>query len=415
MEPIRIPESPVRSPASAFSRKMAFLSVIGPGVLGLAADNDAGGILSYVVTGATRHLLWFIPALLVMAPVTYFIQELALRVAIATEKPFVTLITQHFGRWPARLNAGVLHALNLLTLTSEFVGMTLSLSWLGIPWRIGLGASLTLVILVTRLRDYRRVERLLLLCAGLTFALVPVCLLLHPSPARLALTFGSLLQPGAQTPFLLLALAGNAVAPWMIYWQQSATWADRTVTLTRGRADIRLGIAVQTIMAILALAIGALAGPGPRPQAVPIIVLTRVAGPAGRLLFAAALFDAGFIAAVTIGLSSSWMIRELITASGIADRQRTPTEGNTGRIHLATLGVSAGLVALPHLASAAVALWAQAASGLLMPVSLYFLVWVAIRNRRMGAMRMHRRRTLLFIIIIAGFAALSLWTVSGAV
>ncbi len=410
VEPIRIPESPVRSPGSAFSRRMAFLAIIGPGVLGLAADNDAGGILSYVVTGATRHLLWFIPALLVMAPVTYFIQELALRVAIATEKPFVALITQHFGRWPARLNASVLHALNLLTLTSEFVGMTLSLSWFGVPWRLGLGVSLTLVVLTTRLQDYHRMERLLLICAGLTFALVPVCLLLDPSPARLVLSLGSI-QPGAQTPFLLLALAGNAVAPWMIYWQQSATWAGATATLARGRADIRLGIAVQTVMATLALAIGALAGPG--AQAVPIAGLTRMAGPAGRLLFAAVLFDAGFIAAVTIGLSSSWMIRELLTSSGISDRQRTPTQGTTGHIHLATLAVSAGLVALPRLPSAGVALWAQAASGLVMPVSLFFLVWVAIRNRRMGAMRMHRRRTLLFIGIIAGFAVLGGWTIGG--
>ena len=85
---------------------------MGPGVLGLAADNDAGGILSYVVTGATHHLLWFIPALLVMAPVTYFIQELALRVAVATKKPFAALITEQFGIWPARINGLCLHGLN---------------------------------------------------------------------------------------------------------------------------------------------------------------------------------------------------------------------------------------------------------------------------------------------------------------
>ncbi len=402
------------SPRPRPPRLIFLIALIGPGVLGLAADNDAGGMLSYVVTGASHHLLWFIPALLVMAPITYFIQELALRVAVATKKPFALLITAEFGCWPARINAICLHGLNLLTLVSEFVGMALALSWFGVPWSVGVLSSFGLVILVTRLKSYRHVERLMLALAGLTLAFIPLCLMLHLNLVRIQAALGSW-HPTGSMPFLLLALAGNAVAPWMIYWQQNATWAGPAQNLSRGRTDIRLGIVVQLVMAVVALFIGALAATPHTGLTIPIANLTRLAGPLGRMLFAVGLFDAGFVAAVTIGLSSSWMIRELLAPTTVRQRPATPTDGLSGWVHAATLALAAALVLLPHLSPAQIALWAQAGSGLFMPVSLFFLAWIAARSRDMGRMRMHLRRTLLFTVIILAFVGLGLWTILGLI
>jgi hypothetical protein len=59
-------------------RGLVAIGALGPGILGLMADNDAGGMTSYLVTGARHQLLLFIPALLVMAVVTLFIQDMAL-------------------------------------------------------------------------------------------------------------------------------------------------------------------------------------------------------------------------------------------------------------------------------------------------------------------------------------------------
>ena len=407
---MRTPDLPPPTPP----RLWPILALMGPGVLGLAADNDAGGVLSYVVTGASRHLLWFIPALLLMAPITYFIQELALRVAVATQKPFAALMTSQFGSLIARTNGIALHGLNLLTLISEFVGMALALSWFGLPWTPGVLCSFGLVILVTRLKNYRQIERLMLAFAGLTFAFIPLGFMLHLNMSRVSLAFGSL-RLGPSTPFLLLALAGNAVAPWMIYWQQNATWAGPPRHLRRGRADIRLGIIVQLLMAVMALLIGALAANKRSSLTIPIANLTHIAGPAGRWLFAIGLFDAGFVAAVTIGLSSSWMIRELMLPSSPTSRLRTPTDGAAGWIHALTLSLAATVVLVPGIDPAKIALWAQAASGLFMPITLFFLAWIALRNRDMGIMRMHRRRTALFGVIILAFVALGVWSIAGMV
>lgn len=410
MQTMRFPDPPPdhgpRPP-----RILILMAVMGPGVLGLAADNDAGGMLSYVVTGASRHLLWFIPALLVMAPITYLIQELALRVAIATRTPFARLISRHFGSKLALANGLVLHSLNLLTLISEFMGMALALSWFGVPWLVGVSLSLLLVLLVTRLKNYVTVERLMLGFSALTFAFIPIALMLNVTVPRIRAALGSV-HMAPSIPFLLLALVGNAVAPWMIYWQQNATWAGQPQTLRRGRADIRLGIAVQMIMAVSALWIGALAAGAHPLTSIPIANITRIAGPVGRLLFSVGLFDAGFLAAVTIGLSSSWMLRELLAPSGPLERPRTPTEGRAGLIHALSLGLAAAIVSIPNLSPAAIALWAQAASGLLMPITLFFLAYLASRTDEMGLMHMHLRRALVFFAVIAGFVGLGIWTIS---
>lgn len=391
---------------------LALIAAVGPGVLGLAADNDAGGLLSYIVTGASRHLIWFVPALLVMAPVTYLIQELALRVAVATRAPFGRLMTEAWGPGMTRLSALVLHALNLLTLVSEFAGMTLALSLVGLPRAAGAALALVLVLAVTRQASYRRVERVLLLVAGLTFALVPIVVLLHPTPVRLdAAFFGG--RSGSDTAFLLLALAGNAVAPWMIYWQQNAAWAGQAGDdLARGRLDIWIGIGVQLIMATAALLIGALAAPRGGGLVVPLARLTALAGPIGRDLFAIALFDAGFVAAATIGLSSAWMLRELSAPGPAGSRLLTPTGGAAGFVHGASLVAAALAVAWPGLSPAAVSLWAQAGSALWMPISLVFLARIARTPGWMGGLRLRGWTFGAIALIVAGFLTLAAWTVA---
>ena len=52
---------------------MIFLSVLGPGIIVMVADNDAGGITTYAATGARfgYGLLWF---LIILGPAAYYVQ-----------------------------------------------------------------------------------------------------------------------------------------------------------------------------------------------------------------------------------------------------------------------------------------------------------------------------------------------------
>ena len=57
---------------------LTFLVVFGPGLIVMEADNDAGAVSTYVQAGAQygTKLLWL---LLLLLPVTYFIQEMVVR------------------------------------------------------------------------------------------------------------------------------------------------------------------------------------------------------------------------------------------------------------------------------------------------------------------------------------------------
>ena len=380
------------------------LLAIGPGVLGLAADNDAGGMLSYAVTGATHHLIWFVVALLMMAPLTYVVQELALRVAFATRKPYGEVIRDRLGtRW-SRLNGAILHALNLVILVTEFLGMAMGENMIGIPWTAAVILSFLIVLAITSWTRYQSVERMLLAISAINLIFIPVALMLHPSPGAWAHALGGGFNPNIG--FLMLSLAGNAMAPWMIYWQQNAVWAGQVRTLKAGRADIIMGVAAQIVMATVVLLIGALTPAyGSRAVTNPIRWIFNSDGHLVGDLFGLGIFNAGFLAACTISLSSAWMLREA-WIPGVRRRHEMPTRGGLFSLHLVTLAVAAMAAITMAVPSGTVALWAQALGALWMPVSLITLGIIAKDRRIMGLMAIRWRRqvgmagiTLLFVVL----------------
>src|SRR5512136_1540857 len=84
-------------------RLMSFLMVFGPGLIVMVADNDAGAVSTYTQAGAQygTHLLWVV---LLLLPVTYFIQEMVVRLGIATGKGHAAMIYQRFGKFWGRFS-----------------------------------------------------------------------------------------------------------------------------------------------------------------------------------------------------------------------------------------------------------------------------------------------------------------------
>ena len=73
-----------------------FLSVLGPGIIVMVADNDAGGISTYAVTGSKygMSLLWMFIFLL---PMAYYVQEMTVRLGAVTKRGHAEAIFEGFG------------------------------------------------------------------------------------------------------------------------------------------------------------------------------------------------------------------------------------------------------------------------------------------------------------------------------
>ena len=73
-----------------------YLLIAGPGLIVMLADNDAGGITTYTVTGAKfgYGLIWF---LLLLLPVAYVVQEMTVRLGAVTKRGHAEAIFDAFG------------------------------------------------------------------------------------------------------------------------------------------------------------------------------------------------------------------------------------------------------------------------------------------------------------------------------
>src|SRR5580704_4242496 len=140
-------------------RLLTFLMVLGPGLIVMVADNDAGAVSTYVQAGAQygTRLLWI---LLLLWPTTYFIQEMVIRLGIATGKGHAAMIYQRFGKWWGVFSLVDLELVNFLTLVTEFAAIDLALTKLGVDPRVGIPFVAVGLFLMAITGSYRRWERI---------------------------------------------------------------------------------------------------------------------------------------------------------------------------------------------------------------------------------------------------------------
>jgi Mn2+/Fe2+ NRAMP family transporter len=379
------------------------LAALGPGILGLVADNDAGGMTSYLVTGGRHQLVLFLAALLVAAAIAVVVQEMALRLALSTRAPFGRVVREHFGAGLAAALALANDGLNVLILATELSGMGMALALTGLTLPEAVLVALALVLAMGSWIRYRALERALLGVAVLNLAFLA---------AVLALPAGHyVVSPWhwggswAGTPLFLLAMLGNGLAPWMVYWQQDAVVARNMQRweLKRGRFDLLAGALAQVTMAGAVLWLGASLAGNPMTLQNPVAWVSREGGRTVGLLFALGLFDAGLLAAATITRSSHWMLR-----GALFGRRDRP-------LGLVVRGIDAGgplaavlLVLLPNWSQGFLALLTQALAGLLMPGTLFCLGLLTNRRDLLGPLANRPWQRALWPVLVGVFGLLAI-------
>ncbi len=370
--------------------------LVGPGVLAMIGDNDAGGVLSYVLTGAQFGIGFFIPFVLLLGPLTYTVQEMVMRLCIVTQQGFTNLISIHFGRFWSRCSLVTLMINNILSLITEFIGMSAGLTILGIPFVYGDIISLTCVVSLAIFGNYWSKERLALFLGSLNIVFLIISIMTHPSLAAIGHAFTHWSVPphaGQLLLWYMIATIGNAFAPWMIFFQGSAV-IDKGMTINEmsfGRLDTAIGSACQVIIAAMIILFGAalnassgnlistLSGP------IQIIhAYSTISGSVIAYLFAFGLFNAGFLAAFTISTSTSWTFATTLGWAKSLNDKLSKAPKFYG-LYIGSVTLAAATVLIPTLPLNLMAIATQFVSAILIVPSLTFLLLLTYNKKIMGS------------------------------
>ncbi|WP_084182640.1 NRAMP family divalent metal transporter [Alicyclobacillus vulcanalis] len=373
-----------------------FWALLGPGFLAALADNDAGGVISYTATGAQFGIGLFVPLVLCLAVLTFTVQEMSMRLSAVTQEGFSRLAHRRYGRFWGIYHVATLAFENLLTLVTEFIGMSAGLGMLGIPMWLSDLLCLGFVISFVVFTGYFTKERIALLIGALNVVFFIVAGMTHPSFAALTRAFTTWPVPPsmhADVIWYVIATVGNAIAPWMIFFQGSGA-IDKGVSareLKLGRIDTAFGCLMQVIVAAAIIVCGAalyghvqdVSNLGPSDL---IRGFNHTVGHLGAALFGIGLFDAGFLAAITVSLSSSWSIAELLGWSkSLNDSVREAPKFYA--IYAGSLVVAAIVILIPHLPLNFISIVTQVIGGVLMTPLLVFLVLMTSDKKLMGSYR----------------------------
>ena len=367
------------------SKLKTLLAIVGPGLIVMVGDNDAGAFATYGQAGQDygTRLLW---TLLLLVPVLYVNQEMVLRLGAVTGVGHARLILERFGKFWGAFSVIDLFILNALTIVTEFIGITLAAGYLGLPKIPAVVLAAGVVIAAAFTGSFRRFERIAVaFCAG-SLLLIPVYLLAHPNAGRMVTGFVVPDLPGgsgqlATVMLLVIGIVGTTVAPWQLFFQQSYV-IDKRITprfMRYERADLWIGIVVvvvggAAIMGATAAAFAGTKGFGNFTDARGLATgLAAEAGKAAGALFAVGLLDASIIGAFAVSLATSYALGDVLGLKHSLHRGVGQAKGFYA-VYGLLIACAAALVLIPGVPLGLLTEGVQVLAGVLLPSASVFLV-----------------------------------------
>ncbi|HEX7660800.1 MAG TPA: NRAMP family divalent metal transporter [Pseudonocardiaceae bacterium] len=363
-------------------RLLTFLAIVGPGLIVMVGDNDAGGIATYAQAGQNYgySLLW---VLLLLIPVLIVNQEMVVRLGAVTGVGHARLINERFGRFWGWFSVGDLFLLNFLTIVTEFIGVSLALSYFGVSKYISVPITGVLLVGITASGSFRRWERAMMAFIAVSLLIIPLLVLTHTEWNAVGYHF---FVPGVQggvssdAVLLIIAIVGTTVAPWQLFFQQSNI-IDKRITprfISYERGDTVMGSIVVVIGAAMLIVIADFAVRG-TPLAGQFTDALGVARALSQhsyalgALFAIVLLDASIIGAAAVTLATSYAFGDMFNMRHSLHRSFKDAKGfyisYTGLV-----AVAAGVVLIPGAPLGLITTAVQALAGLLLPSASAFLL-----------------------------------------
>jgi Mn2+/Fe2+ NRAMP family transporter len=333
------------------------LMVVGPGIITSNVDNDAGGIATYSIAGASfgYSLIWsLIPITLALI----IIQEMSARMGVVTGKGLSDLIRERFG---VKLTFYLLVALiftNFGNTIAEFAGIAASLEifhvskYLSVP----LGAIFVWILVVKG--TYKSVEKVFLVACLFYVTYIISGFLARPDWAAVK---ESIAHPGLQ------------------FYLQAAV-AEKNIRLEDykySRADVISGSFMVNVVALFIIVACAAtifkAGIRIETAQDAAMALAPLAGKYASTLFAFGLLNASLFAASILPLSTAYVVCEGMGWEQGVDKRFSEAPQFYGLYSL-LIFLGAGVVLWPGLPLIPIMFISQVINGVVLPVILIFML-----------------------------------------
>jgi NRAMP (natural resistance-associated macrophage protein)-like metal ion transporter len=388
-------------------RLLIFLAVLGPGIITMVADNDAGGISTYAQTGAKTgfNLLW---AFIILVPMAYYVQEMTVRLGAVTKRGHAEAIFDGFGPFWGWFSIFDLALINWLTLVTEYIGMTQAMKLFNIPAPVTFFGVTALLFGIVVSGKYWTFEKITLVFCLFNLVYIPAAIWamktgnVNEGWAAVGRGFFAPHFPGGLTVeliTLIMANIGTTITPWQIFFQQSAV-VDKGMDVRdvkMGKLDTLAGSFLTCVVAVFIIV--ATAGvfyyhPGGQivvesaaetAAQMPHVMPQHQWGYWARGLFAIGLFDAGLLGALCISLATSWALGEVF--GWAHSLNKSVREAPWFYVAYVVMLLSAGVVSLIATTKVqdVVTIFVQVVAVTLLPAALFFLILILNDKQVMGA------------------------------
>ena len=365
---------------SPFWRKfVTFMMVFGPGIIVMEADNDAGAVSTYTQAGAIygMNLLWILVLLL---PVTYFCQEMVVRLGIATGKGHASMIYKRFGKWWGRFSLFDLELVNFFTLVTEFAAISLAFSKMGVSPYISVPVGAVSLIFLVASGNYLRWERIVVFLCLLDIVWIYLMFRAQPNGVEVVQNFVPNIPHGGITSdliFMIIAIVGTTVAPWQLFFQQSIV-ADKKLRfkdLKWARLDTFIGAVFTVIVAGCMMLVGNImhqkgityTDPAQMSEA-----LLPILGHTAKYLLLMLMVNAAVLGTIAISLSSAFAYSEVAGWNHSLQRKFKEAKGFYS-VYIVAVILAAAIVLIPKAPLQVIIVGVQVLAGVMLPSAIIFL------------------------------------------
>ncbi len=386
------------------SKRKGWLSLLGPGLITGASDDDPSGIATYSQTGAQfgYGMCW---VMLFCFPLMVAIQEISARMGRVTGQGIAGNIRGHYSRWLLYAIVGLLLVANTINLGADLGAMAAALKLL-----IGGPSGIYVVgfaVFCTWLEVFSRYQRYVAILKWTSFVLlsyVIVAFAVHvPWGHVLYSTFVPSFSLAKDYVVTVVAVLGTTITPYCFFWQASEEAEDERIDptahplldapeqapaeMSRMRFDTWIGMGYSNVISLFiivatAATLNAHGITDIQTSAQAAEALRPIAGVFTFALFATGIIGIGLLAVPVLAGSGAYALGEALGWTTGLDRKPLDAKAFYGTIAVSTfVGIGINFVGLDPIKAL---FWSAVINGVVAVPLMVIIMLMAMRQDVMG-------------------------------